>query len=132
MAAGKQTSIWDLADRAIVLRLAGGGLLLTLAINAVGLVSPLFFNQVYDRVLSTGSVPTLIALVCAALLAISIGAAFDQWRAVTFTRLGAYLYVDLEPKVFRASHAAALEDGQGRRSRPLDDLEAVRATLSGS
>jgi PrtD family type I secretion system ABC transporter len=37
----------------------------------------------------------------------------------------------LESRVFRATHAAAIEGGQGRRSRPLDDLETVRATLSG-
>jgi PrtD family type I secretion system ABC transporter len=115
----------------MVLRLAGGGVALTLAINAVGLVSPLYFTQVYDRVLSTGSGPTLAALTITALLAIAIGGALDQWRAVTFTRMGARVYVDLEARVFRATHAAALEGGAGRRSRPLDDLEQVRSLVSG-
>jgi PrtD family type I secretion system ABC transporter len=125
------SGIWELVDRSTILRLGYGGILLTLVINAVSLVSPLFFNQVYDRVLSTGSVPTLVALAAAALVAIGIGAAFEQWRTVTFTRLGANVYVDLEQRVFRASHATALEGAQGRRSQPLDDLEAVRTTLSG-
>lgn len=129
--AAPRAAVWGLVDRETILRLAGGGVLLTLVINAVSLVSPLFFTQVYDRVLTTGSAPTLLALTGAALICIAIGAAFDQWRTVTFTRLGANVYVDLEPKVFRASHAAALDGAQGRRSRPLDDLEAVRNTLSG-
>ncbi|SUS05999.1 Type I secretion system ATP-binding protein PrsD [uncultured Defluviicoccus sp.] len=132
MKPGGVAGLWALADRGVVTRLAAGGALLTLAINAVGLVSPLFFTQVYDRVMSTGNIPTLIALVFAALIAIGIGAAFEQWRSVTFTRLGASVYADLEGRVFRASHAAAIEGGQGRRSRPLDDLETVRSTLSGS
>jgi ATP-binding cassette, subfamily C, bacterial EexD len=119
-----------LIDRGAAIRLMVGGLGLTFAINAVGLVSPLFFTQVYDRVLTTGSVPTLIALVMAALIAIGIGAAFEQWRTVIFTRLGTGIYADLEARVFRASHALAVQGGQGRRGRPLDDLEMLRATLS--
>lgn len=66
---GRSCCGWNLIGRAEVIRLATGGALLTLAINAVGLVSPLFFTQVYDRVLSTGSAPTLLALVIAALIA---------------------------------------------------------------
>ena len=121
----------SLVDRGVVLRLAIGGGLLTLAINAIGLVSPLFFTQVYDRVLTTGSLPTLVALVIAAIIAIGLGAAFEQWRSVTFTRMGAGVYADLEAPVFRASHAEAIQGGQGRRSRSLDDLETVRSTISG-
>lgn len=124
------TGLKRLIDRGPAVRLIAGGLGLTLAINAVGLVSPLFFTQVYDRVLTTGSVPTLIALVIAALIAIGIGAAFEQWRTVTFTRLGTGIYVDLEAQVFRASHALAVQGVQGRRGRPLDDLEMLRTTLS--
>ena len=120
-----------LIDRGAVLRLAIGGIFLTLVINAIGLVSPLFFTQVYDRVLTTGSLPTLVALAIAAIIAIALGAAFEQWRSVTFTRIGAEVYADLESPVFRASHAGAMEGGQGRRSRSLDDLELVRATISG-
>ncbi|MDZ4761723.1 MAG: ATP-binding cassette domain-containing protein [Alphaproteobacteria bacterium] len=123
--------MWALIDRGVVLRLALGGGLLTLVINAIGLVSPLFFTQVYDRVLTTGSLPTLVALVVAALIAIGLGATFEQWRSVTFTRLATGVYVDLEAAVFQASHAAAVQGGQGRRSRSLDDLETVRATLAG-
>ncbi|OYX45726.1 MAG: hypothetical protein B7Y90_18495 [Alphaproteobacteria bacterium 32-64-14] len=131
MQATSSKGVWHLVDRAAVLRLGIGGGLLTFAINAIGLVSPLFFTQVYDRVLTTGSLPTLIALVLAAIIAIGLGAAFEQWRSVTFTRIGAGVYVDLETPVFRASHAQAVEGEQGRRSRSLDDLETVRATISG-
>lgn len=120
-----------LIDRHAALRLIGGCIVLTLVINAVGLVSPLFFAQVYDRVLTTGSVPTLLVLTLVALVAIGLGAAIEQWRTVTFARLGAGIYADLEGPVFRATHAFALNGGHGRRSRPLDDLESVRQALSG-
>ncbi len=125
------TKVWTVVDRPAALRLVGGGSGLTLAINAIGLVSPLFFAQVYDRVLVTGSVPTLLALTLAAVVAIGLGAAIEQWRAVTFARLGAGIYADLEGSVFRAAHASALNGGAGRRSRPMDELETVRQALSG-
>lgn len=127
----KRMPLAGLVDRAAVLRLVIGGSLLTLVINAVGLVSPLFFTQVYDRVLTTGNLATLIALVIAAIATIGLGSAFEQWRSVTFTRLGAEVYADLEQPVFQASHADAVRGQQGRRSRALDDLETVRATISG-
>jgi PrtD family type I secretion system ABC transporter len=122
---------YPLIDREAALRLIGGGCILTLVVNAVGLVSPLFFAQVYDRVLTTGSVPTLLVLTLAALVTIGLGAAIEQWRTITFARLGANIYADLEAPVFRATHTAALNGGDGRRSRPLDDLETVRQALSG-
>lgn len=121
----------ELVERDVVLRLVGAGVALTLGVNLIALVSPLFFMQVYDRVLTTGSIPTLIALMLAALIAIAIGAAFEQWRSVIFQRLGAQLHVDLEQPVFRAAHASAARGGQGQRSRPLDDLETVRSVVSG-
>ena len=126
-----QKDIPHLIDRADVLRLIGRGCVLTLLVNMTSLVSPLFFTQVYDRVLTTGSVATLLVIAGAALLIIGLGAAFDQVRSVVFTRLGTSVYVDLEPHVFRASLHAALGGGQGRRSAALDDLESVRTGLSG-
>jgi PrtD family type I secretion system ABC transporter len=131
MAASRPAGIIGFIDREVALRLIIGGSLLTLVLNALGLVSPLFFTQVYDRVLTTGSIPTLIALVVAAIIAIGLGAAFEQWRSVAFTRLGAEVYADLERPVFTATHAEAVSAKQGRRSRSLDDLEIVRSTISG-
>lgn len=121
----------DLIDRGDVVSLLTGGALLTLVINIAGLTAPLFFTQIYDRVLVTGSLPTLAVLVAVAVLIIIIGAMFEQVRSVVFTRLGASVYVDLEPHVFRASQNAAVSGRGGRKGAGLDDLETVRGAIAG-
>ncbi len=128
--AGKST-IGDLIDRGELASLIVKGGLLTLVVNAASLVSPLFFTQIYDRVLVTGNLSTLAVLAVGAICIILTGAMFEQIRSVVFTRLGASLYIDLEPHVYRASEASALRSGVGRRSLPLDDLETVRSGIAG-
>lgn len=127
-----RSGLWNLLNRPVLLRLVVRGALLTVLVNLAGLVSPLFFTQVYNRVLTTGSGATLLALTIGTLIVVGLGVAFDQLRTVSFVRLGANVYCDLEPYVFRASHVATLEGVSGRRTRPLDDLETVRGFLSGS
>jgi ABC-type protease/lipase transport system fused ATPase/permease subunit len=49
-----------------LLRLAGGSglaiILFSLIVNLLMLTGPLFMLQIYDRVLTSGSIPTLLAL----------------------------------------------------------------------
>lgn len=121
-----------LIDRPKATAVARRAILLSLGVNALGLVSPVFFTQVYDRVLATGNLATLAVLTLIALLAIALGATFEQQRFNAFAHLGAQIYLNLEQPVFRAAHMAALNGQTGRRSLAIDDLETVRSTLSGS
>lgn len=126
-----KSGLIGLVERGDVMSLAVGGALLTLVVNLAGLTAPLYFTQIYDRVLVTGSVPTLLVLAGLAVLIILLGAMFDQMRTVFFTRMGVSVYVDLEPHVFRASQRAAAEGRPGRKGAALDDLESVRSAIAG-
>jgi ATP-binding cassette, subfamily C, bacterial exporter for protease/lipase len=130
-AASPNAGVLSMLDRATLLRLILKGSLCTIAVNVAGLVSPVFFTQIFDRVLSTGSIETLVALTVTAIVVIVLGGAIEQVRGVLFTRVGASIYADLERNAYFASHAAAASGESGRRSQPLDDLEAVRAFASG-
>lgn len=102
----------------------------SLAVNLLSLITPLYFTQVYDRVLSSRSDATLLAVTAVTLIVIALLSAFDLLRNLVFTRASATLYVELEEKVFTACRRFALAGGTGRRARPLDDLEAVRSFLA--
>lgn len=122
--------LWAHVDRGAFLKLALQGLGYSVVVNLAALVSPVFFIQVYDRVLTTGNLATLGALTLIALLAIALGAAFEQIRTAAFARTSAGVYVDLEPHVYRVSHASSLAGNQGRRGAAFDDLETVRGVLA--
>jgi ATP-binding cassette, subfamily C, bacterial exporter for protease/lipase len=126
----QKNTIKEWIDRGDLVRHARDGLFIAVALNLTALISPIFFMQVYDRVLTTGSVPTLLVLTLLAALAVALGAAFEQVRAVSFLKAGAALYLDLEEQVYRACQRRALAGAQGRRAQPFDDLEAMRSVLA--
>ncbi len=101
-------------------------------INVLALTSPLFMLQVYDRVLSSRSVPTLIALSLAALWMYAVQGILDVIRARILVRLGAGLDEALGERVFRAVVALPLRDQRVRGDglQPVRDLDAIRAFLS--
>jgi PrtD family type I secretion system ABC transporter len=102
------------------------------ALNLLSLVTPLYFTQVYDRVLSSRSGATLIAVTLVTLVVIALSSAFDLLRNLVFARASATFYADLEARVFAACRRFAIIGGSGRRARPLDDLELVRSFLASS
>lgn len=104
----------------------------SLAVNLLSLVVPLYFTQVYDRVLSSRSGATLLAVTIVTLVVIGLLSAFDLLRNLIFTRASATFYAELEARVFTACRSFALAGGSGRRARPLDDLETVRGFLASS
>ena len=65
---------------------AAGGL--SLAINVLMLTGPLFMLQVYDRVLASGSVPTLVGLSVLAAGLYLFQAGLDIIRARVLLRVG--------------------------------------------
>lgn len=66
-------------------------LVFTTIVNLLFLVSPLYMLQVYDRVLTSGSIETLIVLSAIAVFLLLIYIAADGGRRRTFTRAGQLL-----------------------------------------
>jgi ATP-binding cassette subfamily C protein len=99
------------------------------AANLLYLAAPLYMLQVYDRVVSSGSVTTLVMLTIALLVALAAMAGLDAVRARVLTRAGIRLDRMLGERVVEA----ALEDRSGgARSQPLRDLDTFRQFVSGN
>ena len=112
------------------------GLLLPVAmfsvvVNLLMLTGPLFMLQVYDRVLSSGSVPTLAALFALVVFLFLMMGVLDLARTRVMTRYAARFQERLEARVF----AAGLQDGSESGSEAvakggLRDLEAIHRLIS--
>ena len=99
-------------------------------INVLMMAGPLFMLQVYDRVLSSGSFPTLIALsaITAGLYAI-IGM-LELARSRIIGRVGAEIDQRLSDRIFEASLRKSLAT-QGAAGPSLRELDSFRQFISG-
>lgn len=98
-------------------------------INLLMLVGPIYMMQVYDRVLTSGSVPTLVFLTIAAGMLILVGALLEGTRSRILVRLGGRIDEMMSARLF----ARLVEpDGGAGRERGLRDLDTVRNFLTGS
>jgi PrtD family type I secretion system ABC transporter len=116
--------------------LAGGKRVLWLVaglsffLNLLVLVSPLYMLQVYDRVLSSGSVPTLIALTLIAAFAIGCMVLLDTYRQQIMARLASWGEQQATPPIMKAA-VRATSRGQALGAQPLRDLGTIRGFVGG-
>ena len=102
---------------------------LSLFLNLLVLVSPLYMFQVFDRVLPSGHVETLVALTVLAGLALLVFGLLETIRHRTLGRIGAWLDRRLSEPVLAASLGEALS-GRAIGAEPLRDLARLRAFVS--
>ena len=101
--------------------------------NILALTSPLFMLQVYDRVLSSGSMPTLVGLAVLAAILYAFQALLDIIRARVLLRIGEKFDHSLAPRVYHAVvRLPLLTRMPGDGLQPLRDLDNVRGFLCGS
>jgi len=98
-------------------------------VNILMLTGPLFMMQVYDRVLMSASVSTLVGLSMMALLAYVFLGIYDFLRVRLMSRAAYRLDRDLGDQGFDGWLSAAVRGNPGNR-RPLNDLATVRGFLS--
>ncbi|SRR5579883_841757 len=103
----------------------------SLAINLLYLAGPLYMLQVYDRVVPSGSIVTLLMLTLALLLAYLTLAGLDAVRARVLTRASMRLDNRIAPRLLTEiiDHPAAAGDS---RSQLLRDFDAFRQFISGA
>lgn len=99
------------------------------AVNLLMLTGPLFMLQVYDRVLASGSLPTLVVLFTLTLVLFGFMAVFDALRTRVMSRMGHALDARLGPLVFDLGLSRALV-ATGPEARPLQDLATLRGTVA--
>ena len=100
-------------------------------VNILMLTGPLFMLQVYDRVLASGSVPTLVALIIIVAALYAYYGFLEFLRARLMVRLGRRVEEKLRGRVFDAVTTHALRRTPGVGSQPLNDLATIRQYLSG-
>ena len=100
-------------------------------INLLTLAIPVFMLQLYDRVLPSRSVDTLLVLTVIVLIALLTSAALDAVRATLLTRIGAWLEQRLSPLVMFGMIENA-RDGETRTATGLRELASLRGFISGS
>lgn len=99
--------------------------------NILMLTGSFFMLQVYDRVLPSRSIPTLIALLALAVVLYAFQGALDLIRSRISVRIGRYLDETLGLRVFDAVVRLPLKTrGDGDGLQPLRDLDQVRSFLS--
>lgn len=104
----------------------------TAVINLLMLTPIIYMLQVYDRVLASLNVTTLIMLtVIAAGLYLLLGL-LESVRGKTLTRMGNQIDAQMNERVFRASYQSYLHHGNGNAQQALTDFLQVRQFLTGT
>lgn len=102
--------------------------LFSAAVNILMLTGPMFMLQVYDRVLSSGSVATLQGLFVIVVVCYGFLALYDFLRTRLLSR-GAYrMDQQAGPEAYRIWMHSGLA-GSSDMSRPLNDLAVIRGFL---
>ncbi len=101
-------------------------------INFLALAGSFYMLQVYDRVLPSQSVPTLIGLSVLMVGLYAINGALEFIRARIMSRVGVRIDKNLSPKVFAAVQILPLRTrGGGDGMQPIRDLDQVRSFMGG-
>ena len=100
-------------------------------INLLMLTGPLFMLQVYDRVLPSRSVPTLVALMILMAALYAFQATLEGTRARLLVRLGYYLDEALSQRLYNAVVRLPLKlKSRGDGSEHLQDIDHIRGFFS--
>jgi ATP-binding cassette subfamily C protein len=100
-------------------------------INVLMLSGSFYMLQLYDRVLSSRSVPTLFGLSLLLLAAYVLQGFLDAVRMRMLTRIGARFDEEVSPAAFAAAQRLPLLGVRSEQAmQPLRDLDQIRAFLS--
>ncbi|MGN7751994.1 type I secretion system permease/ATPase [Sinorhizobium sp. 22678] len=101
-------------------------------VNLLYLTGSFFMLEVYDRILPSRSIPSLIALSLLALLLYAFQGAFELIRGRMLVRIAGALDESLNGRIYRAIVKAPLKlRMQGDGLQALRDFDQVRSFLSG-
>jgi len=102
---------------------------LSLFLNLLALTLPLYMFQVFDRVLTSGRVETLVALTAIAAFALLCLGGLEVIRARALTRISTWLDRALSRAVLRASVGEALA-GRPIGAQAMGDLAQIRGFIN--
>lgn len=101
-------------------------------LNILALTGSMFMMEVYDRVLPSRSVPTLIGLLVLAMTLYIFQGLMDALRGRLLARVGARLDQTMSDRIYGTVMRLPVQaPKRGASIQPLRDLDAVRSYLSG-
>ncbi len=101
------------------------------AVNLLMLASPLYMLQIYDRVLTSRSMDTLILLTAIVGIALLTMAALEAVRTGLMTKMSGWLDKQMSGSLLMASIIGTLRYGKEASVQGLRDLATVRGFLTG-
>lgn len=105
----------------------------SLFVNALMLVPTFYMLQVYGRVVTSGSVMTLVMLTIIMSILVITSGALEWVRSRIMVRVSTKLDVLLSRDVYKASFKRALESGgMDASAQPMNDLTSLRQFLTGN
>ena len=95
------------------------------AVNLLMLTGPIFMLQVYDRVLTSGSIPTLVVLYLLIVFLFGLMGVFDFFRTRVLSRIGFRFENELMTSAQKMQLAQNLSISKAKM-QPVRDLTRVR------
>jgi len=100
-------------------------------INMLMLTVPIYMLQVFDRVLASGNVDTLLVLTTIAIVSLLTLAALEGVRTYVMIGLSGWMSRKLSGNILESSVRSALRQSNDPSARGLRDMEMVRGFLTG-
>lgn len=105
--------------------------LFSLFINMLMLLPAIYMLQVYDRVLTSSSISTLVALTVLVVVLYMVMGLLEIARSWLLVRVSAGLDMRLNERLFTAMFDSGLMTGRGSGAQPISDLTSLRQFLTG-
>lgn len=100
-------------------------------INVLMLTGSIYMLQVYDRVIPSRSIPTLVGLTVVIVILFAVQGVLDAVRQRMLVRVGSYLDEKLSDRVVKVIMTMPLKTrAPGDGMMPIRDLDTIRAFLS--
>ncbi|KRE06690.1 hypothetical protein ASE63_23560 [Bosea sp. Root381] len=104
---------------------------LSSAVNLLYLSSPLYLMQVYNRVLVSENVTTLVMLTLILMIALATMGVIDAARSQLLIRCGVQLDAKLSGRVFDALVLRSARQGYSKGAQQMRDLDQFRSFITG-
>lgn len=101
-------------------------------INLLVLAVPIYMLQIYDRVIGSRSIDTLLLLTVITVFALLTMAVLESVRTRVMVRIGAWFDQSLSPDILSGSIAAQLRQGISASVQSLRDVAAIRGFIGGN
>lgn len=105
--------------------------LFSLFINMLMLLPAIYMLQVYDRVLTSSSISTLVALTVLVVALYMVMGLLEIARSWLLVRVSAGLDMRMNERLFTAMFDSGLMTGRGSGAQPISDLTSLRQFLTG-